>query len=351
MAKSYSISEQTDSVGIVELFITDSLLKEGTAIIPDFGHLEIKSLDGRRTVLFKPTESSDSFLRIMSAGGEKDKKSTNTLYTSVSIPLKEGKTVNLPKIGVFRPVVRDTGEIHVSFILSSYLRKLINEEGNIDQAKEKEIVSKKEFNEIKESEKQLNLNLRDDKIETQEAKKDEIPFNKIQPLSARDKTTTTEPVKRQEITRYEKSSSHKRSTPQIGDTIVPDDNATRKHRSKNLSEILLFLAVIVTIIVVLAMSIHSRNNKKAEERIAISVPSESINLPALAESHYGHSAFWVYIYQANMDKLNSPINISKNVSLIFPDLKTDYDVDVTDSMEIQRANILSDILLKEKIGK
>ena len=63
--------------------------------------------------------------------------------------------------------------------------------------------------------------------------------------------------------------------------------------------------------------------------------------------HYGHSAFWVYIYEENKDKLSSPINIPKNISLVIPDLQTEYDVDVTDSMEIQRANILVDIVLRK----
>ncbi|GHV30700.1 hypothetical protein FACS1894177_03740 [Bacteroidia bacterium] len=56
--------------------------------------------------------------------------------------------------------------------------------------------------------------------------------------------------------------------------------------------------------------------------------------------------FWVYIYEANRDKISSPVNIPTGTDLRLPDLWEDYKVDVMDSMEIKRAGILSDRMLK-----
>jgi len=96
------------------------------------------------------------------------------------------------------------------------------------------------------------------------------------------------------------------------------------------------------------LSCTTNNKNRGMQEITPNVTSsEFISLPALSEQHYGHPAFWVYIYEANLDKIASPANIPKNTSLVIPDLKSEYDIDVTDSKEIQRANILSDIILKK----
>ncbi|GHU81082.1 hypothetical protein FACS1894145_8030 [Bacteroidia bacterium] len=76
---------------------------------------------------------------------------------------------------------------------------------------------------------------------------------------------------------------------------------------------------------------------------------ESIDLPSLAERKYGNRIFWVYIYEANRDKISSPVNIPAGINLRIPNLWEDYKVDVMDSMEIKRAEILSDVMLKQKL--
>ncbi|MCL1933808.1 MAG: hypothetical protein FWF53_08395 [Candidatus Azobacteroides sp.] len=342
------------SVEAVELFITESLLKGGKVVIPDFGHLEIKSLGDRRTVLYKAADSTDSFLRIMSAAGEKEKKDTNAIYTIISIPLKDGKVVNLPKVGVFRPDKRENGEIHVSFILSSYLRTLLNNEEE----------KKEDVKETKEKTEKIPDTLTvEKKAETQGIvlKKEDIPAGKTpapetggksEPTAVSvkagdsDKRITPNPLpinKQKQTERGGSPSAIKK------DTL--SDNTRKKSRSKNISGILLSIAAVVVLILIVVSTIHLRNKEKSGDRVLVTLPSESINLPTLAELHYGHPAFWIYIYEANLDKLNSPVNISKNISLVIPDLKAEYDVDVNDSLEIQRANILADIVLKERMKK
>jgi len=353
MAKSNSINESSDNVETIELSIIDTLLKKGEVAIPDFGHLELKTLGDRRTVLFKQAEDSeDSFLQLMSAVDEKDKKETNSLYTAITIPLKAEKIVNLPQIGIFRPAKREDGKIHVSYIPSSALRKLLNEGEN---------AVKKEVKEIKEAEKEIDKisNVQESNVEVQkdekikdktnEAKYDEK--EKIEPLQNNNSKViqpTNLPTEKRKI-------HHSKE----GEIIVPQDDLPKSGRSRNISGILLFIVVVIAIIVVVLFNFFPRNNSsnsknEVGDQTELNLSNnESNNLPALAMKHYGNPAFWVYIYDANSDKLNSPVNIPKDVyeTLVIPDLKTEYGVDVTDSLAIKDANKLSDIFLTRRIKK
>jgi nucleoid DNA-binding protein len=338
MAKTNSLHENITEE-TVELFIRTTLLRGEKVIIPDFGHLELKSLGERRTVLFKPTDSNDSFLRVMSSGGEKD---SQAIYTTISVPLKEGKVVNLPQIGVFRPVKRENGEVHISFIPSNSLRKLLNGEEKVEEIRLSEI--KKE---IKEEE-IPNTSTYEAKNEVQE---DEIITSKISLEKNEGEVETVGVEKNNHIaSKFKSKLPSSKKNAQVGEVLVPDENdSTEKSKIKNISGVLLLVVAVVACVVILVSTIYVRYNKKIEERTELIAPQEStIDLPSLSEQHYGNAAFWIYIYEANKDKLDSPINIPKNVSLIIPDLKAEYDVDVTDSMEIRRANILADIVLKKR---
>jgi len=308
MAKSGSILENT-KVDTMELFILDSLQKGENVVIPDFGHLELKILGDRRTVLFRPIGGGDSFLKAVPAAGEKEKKDINALYNVISFPLKEGKVVNLPKVGVFRPIKRENGEVHITFLPSSYLRNLLN--------------NGEEVEEIKDA--------KDAKIE--EVTKETIELRKGPII----------PPKTTEI----------KKLPIIDADSDKTQNEIEIPKSRNISGILLVIVAVIFVAVIVGTIIHSRHTKKIEAQSSLVLPkvSESIDLTVLAQQHYGNSVFWIYIYQANMDKLKSPINIPKNVSLVIPDLKSEFDVDVTDSMEIQRANILTDIVLNNNTTK
>jgi len=351
MVKDNSTGDYSDIKG-VESFIIEALLKKGKVVIPDFGHLELKSLGDRRTVLFKPNNNDDSFLQIMSAVSEKEKKDADALYSVISLPLKEDKIVNLPQIGVFRPVKNENGDIRVSYIPSSFLRKLLNQEEETGKT-EKEISTLSSTREtIVEAPKHEIIQ---DKItveETGEKKSEKSEAETVVVETVKDADNVSTPIK----PKFTSSASSASSIPplrkkaaQVGDIIVPQDKTPERNsrRSKNYSGIFMFIIALIAIIVVIVLTVTARNSKKAEERVELVTQTESINLPALAEQRYGNSAFWIYIYEANADKLSSPINIPKDVSLVFPDLKTEYDVDVTDSLEIRRARVLADIVLKQ----
>ena len=358
------------NVEAVELFIIKSLIKGKNVVIPDFGHLEIRYLRDRRTVLFKSTESNDSFLRLMSIVEEKEKLAIKALYIIISTPLKEEKIVTLPKIGTFRPVKLETGEIHVSFILSTYLRRLLFEKA----IKEIQETRKQETRKIERIEKIPHAI--ESKKEIQEARKNEVTLiaNKIQTPRIDEKLEPAEIVKSNNVVDFQsktdlpdalKTVKANERTVKKNTQVMSEGNDFKKRRSKKsvLSRYLksyrtyVLAAIMIALTVAVVSAVNFRDNKKQQ-------PSsrESNTLPSLAEMHYGHPAFWIYIYEANKDQLDSPINIniSKEESrffiigknslkypLIFPDLKAEYDVDITDNMEIQRAKIKADILLKE----
>ena len=269
----------------MELLIIETLLNGEAVVIPDFGHLELKSLGDRRTVFFKP------FIN-----GENSSEQTIVGVTDfVSTPLKEGKTVDLPLLGVFRPVKRVGDDIHISFIPAANLRKILNN-------------GKEEVDAV-----------------------------------ARDLSENMEEIIEIEHSSVLKTANtHKNS--RVGDIIVPRDDTYERRKSRNLSGALWLIAIVITVVVVIFATLLLKD-KDTDERVELVSQSESVNLTELAEQHYGHPAYWIYIYDANSDKLKSPLNIVKDVSIDIPDLKTEYDVDITDSLEIKRAIVLGDIVI------
>ena len=347
MAKNNSTIDHTN-VEATESFIVETLLNKGKVIIPDFGHLELKSLGDRRTVFFKSSEDkSDSFLHIMPADADREKKDVNKIYTLVTVPLKEGQSVNLPKIGIFRPDKRSDGKIHISFIPSSYLRKLLNKD------KEDEVDMERETRTVIEEMEEVNIiNKLSSNVKIFEAKEDEITENSFSNSGYFRELENPDPVNEDYAEFKPKSTaSFQREPARVGDVLVPQDDTPEKPR-RNLGGVFLLIVAALAITFLVISNVYYWKNKDSEEPIEYALPvGESIDLPSLAEQHYGHSAFWIYIFDANSDKLESPLNIPKNTSLVIPDLKTAYDVDVTDSLEIQRANILADIILSQLKNK
>lgn len=128
------------------------------------------------------------------------------------------------------------------------------------------------------------------------------------------------------------------------DMIVNQSDLGEKRVSRNFSGVVVAVVVLFAFIFVL-YTIFSWNSKKGVEGLEPNLTSGLVDLPSLAEQHYGNRAFWIYIFDANSDKLDSPINIDKDISLVFPDLKSEYDVDVTDSMAIRKARIEANLVL------
>lgn len=99
---------------------------------------------------------------------------------------------------------------------------------------------------------------------------------------------------------------------------------------------------------------------------SVATPSESISTPIetqqstpltvtikpgerltiIAERHYGHKAFWGYIYDENRNKLPNPNNVPVGVEIIIPN-KQKYNIDANNPESIQKAKTHSEEILKK----
>jgi nucleoid DNA-binding protein len=284
----------------------DALLKGEKVVIPDFGYLEPKSMGGRRTVVFNRPGPHEAVL-------PQDEELSAFLYNCISDPLKAGKVVSLPELGIFRPVGKENGSNAILFILSSSLRKQLNGE---------------------------------EKTAVQKPQKEESVPDKIIPKEGGEhkEENTDYPGKPKEVkAEVAPKRPEVRTMAKTGDVIIPEDDEIVPRKRNHTGWILMFVAFAA--ILVIGFSVLFQN-KKEEAEVPKTQVTQSINLPYLAEQNYGNSIFWVYIYEANQDKLFSPVNIPEGLELTIPDL-SEYGVDATDSMEIKRALMKSEVILKQ----
>jgi nucleoid DNA-binding protein len=288
----------------IDNVIVNALLEGRNVIIPDFGYLELKLFpDNRRTVLFKATHPQDLPSQIYLDGTESEDH-FSILWNCISKPLKDGKAVLLPNLGIFRPLRRGDGNFHVSFTPSSILRKRLNlEEGIIrkEQNPEPDVENHPGF-------------LR--------ANEPELPLPVI-----------GEPELPQAIIENENK--------QEEETFFVDERFKRKR--KNIGYLLTSVVLIVLIVII---TIGFSQNGEEDIPPVSSFQPRPRNLVDVAKENYGNPVFWVYIYESNQEKLTSPVNIPENLTLTIPDL-SEYNIDITDSLEIIRARIRSESILQK----
>ncbi|MDR3339741.1 MAG: hypothetical protein LBT25_06590 [Candidatus Symbiothrix sp.] len=317
----------------IEITIVDALLKGEKVVIPDFGYLESRLLSGRRTVLFKSENLTDSSDKQAFGTTESEQKSFFTAISKfISAPLKEGKVVSLSKVGVFRPVKKGDEDVKIAFTPSTFLRQQLNGgevvnrpvvAGILPAAKNVEVSSPPVADKDKvvsaDSAKPLTKTS-EKKVEIQTGENSEKPAHKETP-----------------------SKAPQRGPAKVGDVIVPQEETPVSNRKNNniagwsIGAILVFAFIFILL---------GRSKSSDELQPILTSQSEYVNLPAISEQHYGNRAFWVYIFEANKNKLISPVNIPKNVVISIPDL-VEFGVDVRDSAEIQRANIRAKIILEQ----
>ena len=318
--------------------IVSLILNEGRVVIPELGYLELKVFPDKRTVLFKSTENATLFLA--SEGSIQSQ-----IYNNISVPLKDGKIVTLPEVGIFHPIKKPDGSYRISYTTSPSLRRLLN--GGKDE--EKKLVPVVETNIYKQP---LEENERNEaKISVEKAEVGDIGKNEEVVISA--------PKRDLRVNR--KMPSYIHNTSKVGDLVVPQEERKRSNESRKRGIIAVAAAVLALVLIVWYFIPDNRNQKgralisgntnvgSAQALSESTKYYKSIDLPALAEQKYGNRIFWVYIYEANMDKISSPVNIPTGTELRIPNLLEDYKVDVMDSMEIRRAGERADIILKRKI--
>lgn len=70
-------------------------------------------------------------------------------------------------------------------------------------------------------------------------------------------------------------------------------------------------------------------------------------LTTLSLRHYGHKAFWVYIFDANREKIPNPDNVEAGTVLIIPPRER-YGIDAADSVSVQKALGIADSLKSKR---
>lgn len=70
-------------------------------------------------------------------------------------------------------------------------------------------------------------------------------------------------------------------------------------------------------------------------------------LTTLSLKHYGHKAFWVYIFDANREKIPNPDNVEAGTVLIIPPRER-YGIDAADSVSVQKALGIADSLKSKR---
>jgi hypothetical protein len=304
--------------------IVDHLLNERKVVIPDLGYLELIVFPNKWAVLFKATDK-ELFL-------DSESVIQSSIYDNISVPLKEGKVVFLPDVGIFRTMKNADGSYRVSYTISPALRKILD-----DKKEGKEEAKNPEAPCIATLEKAEDENL----------------------LVVDSESTDEKPEKSEVIKRERKVISvptYVRNSSKVGDLVVPQER--KKWKVEENGGIIAALAIMMILIFVAwYFTLESKNEGNDHTFVSGNNTTiltadqyeKSVDLPSLADRKYGNRIFWVYIYEANRDKISSPVNIPVGTELRIPNLWEDYKVDVMDSMEIKRAGILSDIILKQKI--
>jgi hypothetical protein len=312
--------------------IVSHLLTGRKVVIPELGYLEIVVFPDKRSVLFRATENTSLFL-------DSEDLIQSSIYNNISVPLKAGKIVVVPEVGIFRTMKNADGSYRVSYTISPMLRQLLSD-------------TKKNESGVKKPEALPETLVKENN--------DEKPF-------VVDSESTLENTEKSEVVKRKKTvvavPMYPNNTSKVGDLVVPQEN-----KKKNTIELGGIIVILVAIMVLVFMVWYFTSDRskghdqtfvaedhKTMQMIDRDQPLESmksngsIDLPSLAERKYGNRIFWVYIYEANSDQIASPVNIPAGTELRIPNLWEDYKVDVMDSMEIKRAEILSDIILKKRI--
>jgi len=68
--------------------------------------------------------------------------------------------------------------------------------------------------------------------------------------------------------------------------------------------------------------------------------TRTIVLSTLAQRHYGSPWFWVYIYDANRDKISDPNNVTPGTVVVIPPAQQ-YGIDANDPQSLKRAQLRS----------
>ena len=102
-----------------------------------------------------------------------------------------------------------------------------------------------------------------------------------------------------------------------------------------------------------SVQVDSADSKSltAEQQAVVEVVKDTLGkgefLTTLSLRHYGHKAFWVYIYDANKDIIANPDNVEAGIVLTIPS-REEYGIEATDTASINKALGIADSLKSKR---
>jgi nucleoid DNA-binding protein len=363
--------------------VVKALLKGAQVVVPGWGYLSVVSIENRKTVDGKETvEVRKTALFKPARVGDADPFG---LKAAISTPLSEGKTVNIPDIGIFRPIVARDGEKRVSFTGSLSLRKELSRAVQNDDTPRSPVLGIAQPETIKPAPQptiRLSAGIREESAE-QKKTVDEIilqptaliphttPIDKVEPAPER-KDEYRSTVKPDTVAEGRPVAVHEerkpvmtKKTAKVGDMVVPqvnndeslEDTMHRRRHSRTYRKIRTVLNILIAVAFAIFIAYITYRMVKPDTATAtyerpmrVTVENRT-DLTELAEKNYGNRAFWIYIYLANRDKITSPVNIPDGVEVTIPNL-AEYGVKLGDGEDIKsavdRANQLARVIIEEK---
>lgn len=288
--------DEAEAEGLLKFLIseiTSELCASKNVFLSGLGSLELKTIPGRTTVLFtfSPEDSiikGDNFLQIPEIIREL---------------LEGGETVKLAGIGLFEPRLDENGFCsRVCFTLYSTLRSALN-------APKEEIVSV-----------------------SQPGNPSLVPGEK-KTKKSHDTQQTVFVSKDVELLSSDKMESY------------PEKPRFSFFMNKRIKLVLLCLFALVFVLLFFPLFHSDSDMHILEDSLVQDNNTSAGSLLEFSTKHYGHPSYWVYLYDYNRDRLPSFFADVEEYALVFPDLKTDYHVDLSDSLEIVRANLFAEELL------
>lgn len=306
-----SVEKAESLIGVTIEELVSRLIDGENVVLPGLGRLEVRIMPGRKTIIFR------SDLQTLSGD-----EGLPPFYRAIIELLSNGKNVTLPSFGTFQPIFNQEAILsRVSFILSPALRSRINTPG---------------------SEKEEKSAHNPDPIEpsfipapTPAPAPDSSGAPLLSGTDEQAKAETVVPI---------------RSYPVEQESAKPapkNKRLKKKRETKSLGNIKKILFVLAFLLFVLLFILIKQQPHQPDIDLIHSSDVETSlhNLPDLSKEHYGHAAYWVYIYDFNQTQITNPLNPVRDQDLRYPDLQMDYNVDINDSLEIKRANMIAEELL------
>lgn len=292
-------------------YIILELSSGNNVYLPGIGLLEVKHLPGRSTVFLK-----GEIIRTIETS-PKPTKENNIIFFAQSIihVFLSNQSAIISELGQFHRINRGK-EILSSFTPSITLRSRLN-----GKPEEQHSLSETQTTELLENGMDMERNPEVD------------PDNKI---------IDVDPKKTEKQNEEISAKNQKRQTK----SFIPFEPKNFFSSREKVLQIFVSLIILFAVVWLISAIIKPFLGNSENSQTTVS-STKSNNLIKLAQEHYGNAAFWIYIFDKNRDKLSSPFEVPPDTEIEFPNLKEDYNVDKTDSMEIRRANFRAESILRE----